>query len=201
MKMLPLVLECIIAAAIAQAAQSINYRMVIDTAKPYVYIRFDHLGERKPISEDEMACGLWLRMTNNSRVPISVRTFDPGTRDPGVGLMHEVVQVVVPIGPQVPPSGREASQPPAGYDLDVGSRTVIRPGQEVLFSVPANHVGPRWYLRVRFELELPPTNSGRQPYSLVEYGWADLPATVRSSIGMIRDGKCPQRQGSDDVRR
>lgn len=196
MKMLSLVLQCIIAAAIAQAAQSSNFRIVIDNAKPYVYIRLDHLGERKPISEVEMACGLWLRMTNNSRVPISVRTFDPGTPDPGVGLMHEVVRVVVPIGSGAPPSAREALQPPVGYDLDVGSRAVIRPGQEVLFSVPANHIDPRWYLRVRFELELPPPKSGRQPYSFVEYGWADLPATVRSSMGMIRDSKCPQRQGN-----
>ena len=200
MNILSLVLQCIIAAAIAQAAQSGNSRTVIDNGKPYVYIRLDHLGERKPISEDEMACGLWLRMTNNSRVPIRVRTFDPGTPDPGVGLMHEVVRVVVPIGPGEPPIARGALQPPVGYDLDVGSPTVIRPGQEVLFSVPANHIDPRWYLRVRFELELPPPKSGRQPYSFVEYGWADLPSTVRSFIGMIRDGKCPSR-ATDDVRR
>lgn len=194
MKRLSLVLQCLIIAAVAGVAQSDNLRLTIDNSKPYVYIRFDHLGQRKPISEREMTCGIWLRIANNSRVPISVRTFDPGTPDPGIGLMHEVVKVVAPIGAGPSSSVRdlEASGPPIGYDLDVGSRTVIAPGRDLLFAVPADHVNPKWYIRVRFEFDLPETKSGRQPYCFVEFGWADLQPPVRSAIDKIRDGKCPQ---------
>ena len=86
----------------AVMAQAGNQNLAIEPDKPYVYIQLDHLGDRKPIDENEISCGLWLRLSNNSRIPIGVRTFDPGTKDPGVGLMHEVVRVLTPVGFETP---------------------------------------------------------------------------------------------------
>lgn len=188
-------LQGLILAMAPGMAQGSDLNLAIDPAKPYVHIQFDRLGERKPISENEISCGLWLRFSNNSRIPISVRTFDPGTPDPGIGLMHEVVRVVAPVGFGTSPGDRvtTGSAPPVGYEMDVGSRTVIPSGRHLLFGVPADHVDPKWYLRVRFEFEIAQPRSGRQPYSFVEFGWADLPPRVRSSIGMIRGGKCPKQ--------
>src|SRR3954468_15275739 len=65
----------------------------IDPARPYVQVVFDHIGIRKPLDSEETDRGLWLRLKNNSRIPISVASFDPGTGDPGLALSHEVVKV------------------------------------------------------------------------------------------------------------
>src|SRR5712692_3054608 len=70
---------------------------VIDPSKHYVYLKFDHVGDREPLSADEPSKGLWLRLVNNCRLPITVATFNtenPGP-DPGIGVYDEVVKVPV----------------------------------------------------------------------------------------------------------
>ena len=147
----------LILATLVATAQGSQASLPIDTTKPYAYIQFDRLGERQPLSENEIACGLWLRLSNNSRIPISVRVFDPGTSDPGIGLAHEVVKVSIPAWGAKSETDRppDRSEPPVGYLLGVGSRRVVQPGRELLFAIPANHIDARWYLRVQFEFELP----------------------------------------------
>lgn len=44
----------------------------IDATKPYVYLVFDHIGPRKPLRIGEPDEGIWLRLVNNSKYPISV---------------------------------------------------------------------------------------------------------------------------------
>lgn len=162
-------------------AQTQNAGFVIDTSRPSVYIEFERVAKRKPLSDEEVSTGVWLRLKNNTRVPIQVMTFDPGTEEQETGVMDEVVQVNSTVG--FGPSGNqatsitfEAAGSPKGYSFDVGSVAVIGSGKSLPFSVPLNHIGPSWYLRVRFELDLPPTKAGRQPYSFVEFSWADVPA-------------------------
>ena len=57
---------------------------LIDPSKHYVYLKFDHVGDRHPLSRDEASKGLWLRLVNNCRIPIVVAIFNTGTADPGV---------------------------------------------------------------------------------------------------------------------
>jgi hypothetical protein len=45
---------------------------VIDSSKPWVYLRFDHVSPGKPGTPDE-AGGLFIRIVNNSRIPIVIR--------------------------------------------------------------------------------------------------------------------------------
>lgn len=66
-----------------------------------------------------------------------------------------------------------------GYSHDVGSPATVSPGKSLLFSVPLSHVGPTWLLRIRFEFELPPVKSGRQPYAFVDFTWSDVPSKSR----------------------
>jgi len=158
---------------------------VIDQTKPYVYIKFDHLGTRAPILEGESPKGLWLRLVNNCRVPVSVLARDTGTRDPGVVINDEVVPsdiapAPILIGPEPNSSHRDKAKPPEGYDFHVGSRTMIRPGETLLFSVPANHVRPSWFLRVTFTLE-PLKSHIPQPSSQAAFTWADLPEQFRQA--------------------
>jgi len=47
-----------------------------------------------------------------------------------------------------------ADEMPRDYWYEVGSRHAISPGTDLLFSVPINHVGPRWSFEIPFEFEV-----------------------------------------------
>lgn len=166
---------------------------VIDKSEPYVYLKFDHTGQRRPLSRREPDKGLWIRLVNNCRIPIIVATFDPGTSDPGSGVYDEVV----PVDLNAPPlghglrAGESASTPaeeknetiPEGYSAgDVLSTTTIAPGTSLLISLPANHVGASWKLQIRFYLDLPGGSYGSGPYSVASFDWQDIPEKARAAL-------------------
>jgi hypothetical protein len=144
------------------AGQDTTQGFVLDATKSYVYLKFDHVADRKPISSNEYPKGLWLRLVNNCRIPIIMATFDPGTGDSGVGLYDEVVPIRAPkielhLGP--PEQSHHARvhkpTPPEGYSAEAFSTEIIAPGGDLLFSVPLNHVSPSWYLLIMFNLDVP----------------------------------------------
>jgi hypothetical protein len=147
----------------------------LDTSKPYVYIKFDHIGNRMPSNEGEEPKGLWLRLVNNSKLSITLSTFDLGTGVPGVGLNY----LVVPAGGVHAPDEKERTQIPTGYNFHVGTAVTILPGHDLLFSVPLNSVSRYWYIQVRFDFVLRPLKEGYNPYSLVDFTWWDLPERYR----------------------
>jgi hypothetical protein len=165
-----------------------KHDFLIDKSKAYVYLTFDHVGHREPLSADEPDKGLWLRLVNNCQVPITVATFNtenPG-HDRGIGVYDEVVSVAgkghLPIlhfpgkHENPPKTAQPQEDPPEGYSLtDVFSTTTISPGDELLFNVPRNHVGPSWYLQIRFYLALPGEGYGDGPYSVVSFDGQDIP--------------------------
>src|ERR1700730_11975372 len=166
------------------AAQDMTQSFVIDTTKPYAYVKFDHVADRKPLSSNESPKGLWLRLVNNCRIPIIVAIFNPGTGDPGVGIYDEVVPVVIK-GPffqglragEKPPKLAQPSheKPTAGYAAEVFSTTTIAPGSDLLFSVPLNHVSQFWYLQIMFNLDVPGGGYGSEPHSTLSFHWQDIP--------------------------
>ena len=89
MRFLCLIVVGILSAANAQNTASQSF--VLNEAKPYVYIAFDHAGNRKPLGPGESTRGFWSKFVNNCRVPITVGTFETGTGDPGIGVFHDVV--------------------------------------------------------------------------------------------------------------
>ncbi len=159
---------------------------LIDPSKDYVYLKFDHMGPRKPLPSDTTSQGLWLRLMDNCRVPIIVAIFDPGTGDPGVGVFDEVVSA--PVGHMAfhfkgearpKPAAKTKEKPPQGYSIpDTFSTTTIAPGESLLFSVPLNHVGPYWFMEVRFYLDV---GGGyfSGPESIVSFDWDDIPEGLR----------------------
>jgi hypothetical protein len=151
-------------------------RFVIDSAEPYVYLKFDHTGKRKAATAGEGSEGLWLRLVNNCNLPITVLTFDLGTGDPGIGVPYSVV----PVSGFRGPSEKQLKTMPHGYATDVGSSAKIPPGGTLLFSVPLDRVTPRWYIQARFDLALPGPRDGYNPYSLVDFSWDDLPDRYRT---------------------
>jgi hypothetical protein len=190
MRFLCLIVVGLLSAANAQNKASQSF--VLNGAKPYVYIGFDHAGNRKPLGPRENEQGFWLKVVNNCRVPVTLATFETGTSDPGIGVFHDVVPYQTSgirgfPGPQVetPSKGardgpsESATKPPEGYSAEVSSMTTIAPGESVLFSVPSNHLSPKWYLRVRFTLAVSLNRIGDQPYSYAEFRWEQLPDTVK----------------------
>lgn len=177
--------------ATALASENTANSFVINKSKAYVYLKFDHVAHRKVLSPRESPEGLWLRLVNNCRVPIIVATFNPGTGDPGVGLYDEVIPVIVR-GPyfqgeragEKPPKPPHALHeiPPKGYTAEVFSTTIIEPGNDLLFSVPLNHVSPSWYLQIIFNLDVPGATYGSEPRSTVSFHWQDIPEKIRGSL-------------------
>jgi hypothetical protein len=176
----------------ANAQNGANRSFVLNEAKPYVYIAFDHAGNRKPLGHGETKHGLWLKFVNNCRVPVTLATFELGTGDPGIGVFHDVVPYQaggvkgIP-GPQEQAPSKAAREeppiqamtPPEGYSGEVSSTTTVVSGESVLFSVPSNHLSPNWYLRVRFMLAVSPSRIGDQPYSYADFRWEQLPDAVK----------------------
>lgn len=79
-------------AATSAVAQTASVRdFVIDESKPYAYLKFDHIGPRKPVQDGEGDIGIWLRAVNNCRIPLVFASFVMPDGNPGVGLMDEVV--------------------------------------------------------------------------------------------------------------
>lgn len=159
---------------------------LLDSSKPYVYLAFDHAGDRTPIYPGEDKKGIWFKFVNNCRIPVAIKTFDPGNGDPGIGLQHEVIPIPTASFGGILSStdksdrgqGRAELKPPAGYSADLATLKRVEPGESVLFSVPLNHLSPQWYLRVEFTLDVS-GQRGDQPFSHAEFRWEALPRSVR----------------------
>jgi len=171
-------------------AQTDATAFLLDSSKDYVYLEFERLGPRHQLSGNEVNLGLWLRLVNNCRIPLIVATFDAGPGGPGTGVYDEVVPTVTK-GPtlrlgkraneRLPLSGTSRTKVPQGYSLpDAFSTTHIFPGESILFSVPANHVGLSWSLQVRLFLGLPGAAYGSGPYTVVTFDWVDIPERLRT---------------------
>jgi hypothetical protein len=167
---------------VVSAQENLAIPFVLDEDKPYVYLVFDHLGPRSPIEPGESPRGLWFKFVNNCRVPVTIGAFDPGTGEPGVGMVHEVVPIPVTGSAGISGSVRtpEATRtkPPEGYSPEVFSLIIVEPGESVLFSVPFTHLNPQWFIRVQFGIAVS-KRRGDQPYSYVEFRWEQLPEGVR----------------------
>jgi hypothetical protein len=157
---------------------------VLNPAKPYVYLQFDHVGPRQPLQAGEGNVGLWLRIVNNCREPITVPTFGLTSGDPGVGVLDEVIQNVVTTGvtdtseidlSDSSPPAQTVVHPPQGYSAEVFSMTRVLPGKDLLFSVPLSHVSDGWFMRVRFALDVNKPSSGTGPYTYLEFFNTQIP--------------------------
>jgi|WetSurMetagenome_2_1015567.scaffolds.fasta_scaffold57805_1 hypothetical protein len=157
---------------------------LLNSSKPYVYLEFDHAGDRMPIYPNESKKGIWLKFVNNCRIPVTIKTFDPGSGDPGIGVQHEVVPIQSASfsGSSDDRTKEDALhrdlKPPSGYSAELATIRTVKPGESVLFSVPLDNLSPNWYLRVEFTLDVSGQRGG-QPYSYAEFRWEKLPKIVR----------------------
>jgi hypothetical protein len=169
---------------------------LINPDRPFVYLSFDHIGTGVRFSEDEPSTRIWLRIVNNCQLAIKVRTFGvpDGALAGEVGLLHEVVedQPILTISADIPPKSAEhrndVGMMPSGYQAELSSAATIGPGKDILFSVPANHIGQNWHIEIPIDFVLPPSHGlrnetvGGEPSVRVSYSEWDLPPAVKKSL-------------------
>jgi hypothetical protein len=191
---------CVVSTTLPAQSTKTNKGFLLDVNRPFVYVKFDHIGPGAPRSTDEPNSRIWLRLTNNCRIPILVRANGVPDESPKdeVGLEYEVVpnptmRGMVSFSPsdkdrmglsgETQKSETNVDDVPRGYMEEVASLVTIGPGEEVLFSMPINHLGKRWHVEIPFEFELPkpkgkglrdPINGGI-PVMVVQYSLWDLP--------------------------
>jgi hypothetical protein len=157
---------------LAQSGQT--PKLVLDAAKPIVYVELDHVGPRPPVEADEPDRGLWLRLVNNSIVPIEVQPMDTRT-DPELTLLPDEI---VGRWTRIEESDTPEPKMPMGYATGhIISTELIQPGKGLLFSVPVTHVGRSWYMQVPFRFHLPPIKHGTDE-------WAAGPWELKTQLGV-----------------
>jgi len=190
-----------------KTTQAVNDFVIIRN-RPFVYLKFDHIGQGEPRSEDEPASRIWLRLINNCRVPIIVHTFGVPEGSPKFeqGVMYKVVANPPVLGmviegfktgqtnepmshkEQATPTQTRSDETPEGYMFHVGSFQSLAPEEAILFSVPANHFDKRWHLEIPIEFDLPSgkgppdPSTGGQPVIVIDFSLWDLPPGVRKEL-------------------
>jgi hypothetical protein len=163
---------------------------VLDQSKPYVYLKFDHIGPRKPLRTGEGNTGLWLRVVNNCRIPILFLASDAPRGESGVSLMDEVVETEPMLQIYSPEEEdeiqrreklRKSKHKPEGYSSETSGVVRVQPGADILFSVPLNHVDDDWYLRVKFVLDLDKSSVAVGPFTYLPFYEWNIPKELRPS--------------------
>jgi hypothetical protein len=149
-------------------------KLARDTAKPFVYIKFDHAGPREPLEQGERPRGLWLKLVNNSEFPIVVSARSSRT-EPELIVLDDIVTPA--IREFHGPEPMDYGSMPHGYASasDISGGTTIEPDKGIVFSIPENHVAPGWFIQVAFQFDMPPLEHGAQPVCYVAFDWDDLP--------------------------
>lgn len=151
--------------------------LAFDSSRPLVDIRFERLESSGAGGEGLI---LFLRLRNNLRCPIRVHTTNASVAG-SIEVRHEIARLDsiagLPSGP--PAKSKWIGPPPELIESDVGGDQRIEAGSSLLFSVPWNHVGPAWSMKLTFRFDLPVT--GRQPVGVVDYTWAEVPSRIRDA--------------------
>lgn len=175
---------------------------VIDENRPYVYLRFDHMGTGVRFSDDEPTTRVWLRFVNNCSVGIVLRTFGvpKGSLKDEVGVIHYVVQdepILTVTSDIDPPHDESSASPetakmPTGYDAEVSSAARISPGNSLLFSIPVTHLSKSWHIEIPYMFDIPhgkeprqPTEGG-EPKMVLLYSIWELPKDVKQQLRRAR---------------
>jgi hypothetical protein len=167
------------------------HSIAIDPSRPYIDVVFDRYGKRTPVFEGEGDLGIWLKIRNNSVIPIKVYTLRRQNGNPGGLLVDEVVEEGgAPVDRVVGPQPK--IKKPIGYwGTDIVSSEEIDSGGSLLFSVPLSHVTRRWSIRVEVILLGPSIGRGKQPRTFVDFDWAALPAEARRASDLELFGSLP----------
>jgi hypothetical protein len=205
-----LIVLCVVVTPLLSRSTKPPNKFLVDVNRPFVYLKFDHIGPGAPRSEDEPTFRIWVRLTNNCLIPITVRANGVPDESPKdeVGVQYDVVPNPKPRGSawlSLPSSATGKSEGdksrdqkdeqekeqdvPRGYIFHVASLITIDPGEEILISLPVNHLSRNWHIEIPFDFELPqgkgsrdPLNGG-EPVMAVHYSLWDLSPKAQTDLG------------------
>lgn len=141
----------------AQAVQKTVVRNTapkIVTSKPGVFITFERFGKRTPVSEGESDNGVWLRLHNNMRYPISFCIFGLSAEstlptkpeeNTQIGLYYDVV-----LNARSETDNRPLPVVPLGYPLLSCQEFELKSGKSLLFSVPKEHLAEELSIKISY---------------------------------------------------
>jgi hypothetical protein len=167
---------------------------IINPDRPYLYIQFDHFGPGTPENDNEARNRVWLRLVNNCAVSIRivVNGFAEGHKPADeIAIQDEVVEDPPPFITSEPPLGEEAKpfkRPSYGYGSDVGSPFYIRPGKDILFSLPTSQFMKGWHIEISYNFALPqgkgprPDDVGGEPIMYLSYSLWDMPKDIQQKV-------------------
>jgi len=159
---------------------------IIDSSKPFVYLKFNHIGLVKPNPDSTAENYLWLKVINNCRLPIVFSSQGPLPGYPGVSIEDEVVeqeqgiQVISNLDMEDFDKHQELRKErlkhkPQGYSFEVSGVVHVQPGKEIIVSFPLNHVDDFWYLRIKFAFDLNRSSASLGPYIYLPFYKWDIP--------------------------
>ena len=166
---------------------------VIDPLKPFVYLKFDHIGPRKPHQDGEGKTGLWLKVVNNCRLSIAFRASGGLPGDIETNVEDEVIEdepiltIITSVQEEqeytkdLKRRKESLKHKPTGYSNEVSGVAIVRPGKEMLISFPLNHVDEYWYLRVKFAFNLNNSSIAVGPFTYLPFDVWDIPKNERCS--------------------
>jgi len=156
----------------------------VDPTRPYLEVKYDHAGPRKPVEASESRYGVWFVIRNNSTYWVQFYTFTRfGNDNPGELLEYQILRE--PRGALVPDelAPRAPRKIPLGYSgsPELKHSIDIRPGVDLLFSVPADHLLPGVFLRIEpmpwFE-----RTRGSGPRMFLDFSLNDLSLDVQTAV-------------------
>ena len=125
---------------------------------------------------------------------------DQPNKNEGTVLVYDVVPYVTSIYSTPLPPGAPAAkilanaklEKPPGYALpgDFAIGAEVKPGKELLFSVPLESVTRKWFIRIRIDFRIP-GDRGIQPLVFVDFDFWQLPKDVQSLSDQMLDGTLP----------
>jgi hypothetical protein len=175
--------------------KSVEPKFVINPDREYLYIQFDHFGPGEPRNDGEATNRVWLRLVNNCTVTIQVivNGFEPGHKPADEIALQDLVVADPPPRMVIEQNGSTSNvkskiEAPSDYWMDVGSEYHIRPGKNILFSLPTSQFVKHWHIEIPYEFVVPqgkgprPEEIGGLPEMHLTYSLWWLPTEIQRKI-------------------
>lgn len=167
---------------------------LLEPNRPMVYLHVDRVGTGSAEEDGKKHLRIWVTLQNNCALPIRIRTYGApaGDASDSVGVMDILVprKIFELLTPEQEKELGPKRQMPLGTWFDVGSTDVIKPGEQLHFSLPREHFSKRWEIHIPFSFDLPPGKGPRDDNAwggytemFLSYSFEDLPESVQKTLG------------------
>jgi len=161
----------VMAGSIQAQTGQVSAPFVRDTSRPFVYLRFDHVGTGIRRSDSEPSSRIWLHFENNCNIQVVLHAYGvpDGSLAGEVGVMDNVVPdppMLTITSDKEPAIRNHRPQMPSGYVSEVSGIIRSRTGRIGTVQRSHNHLGagdPGWHMEIPFWFATPKGNGPRDP--------------------------------------